>query len=33
MGGLMQDSSINTEQGLPPLDTVPVVDLLAKSRQ
>ena len=32
MGGLMQDSSINTDQGVPPFDTIPVVDLLAKSR-
>jgi type II secretory pathway component GspD/PulD (secretin) len=32
MGGLMQDSSINQDQGIPPFDEVPVVGMLAKSR-
>lgn len=32
MGGLMQDSSINQDQGVPPFDTLPVVGTLAKSR-
>jgi general secretion pathway protein D len=32
MGGLMQDSSINQDQGLPPFDTLPIVGTLAKSR-
>ncbi|MDD5586913.1 MAG: secretin N-terminal domain-containing protein [Alphaproteobacteria bacterium] len=32
MGGLMQDSSINTDQGVPPFDALPVVGNLAKSR-
>ena len=32
MGGLMQDSSINTDQGVPPFDTLPVIGNLAKSR-
>jgi len=32
MGGLMQDSSINTDQGVPPFDEIPVIGNLAKSR-
>jgi len=32
MGGLMQDSSINTDQGLPPVDDVPVVGKFVKTR-
>ena len=32
MGGLMQDSSINTDAGVPPFDTLPVIGNLAKSR-
>jgi general secretion pathway protein D len=32
MGGLMQDSSINSEQGIPGADTLPVFGNLAKSR-
>ncbi|MDD2325384.1 MAG: type II and III secretion system protein, partial [Alphaproteobacteria bacterium] len=32
MGGLMQDSSENQDQGVPPFDTVPVLGNLAKSR-
>ncbi len=32
MGGLMQDSSINTEKGVPPFDTFPALGNLAKSR-
>ncbi len=32
MGGLMQDSSENQDQGVPPFDTLPVVGNLAKSR-
>lgn len=32
MGGLMQDSSENSESGVPPLDEVPVLGNLAKSR-
>ena len=32
MGGLMQDSSINQDQGIPPFDSMPVVGTLAKSR-
>lgn len=32
MGGLMQDSSVNQDQGIPPFDTLPVVGNLAKSR-
>lgn len=32
MGGLMQDSSINQDQGIPSLDEVPGLNLLAKSR-
>ena len=32
MGGLMQDSSENQDQGVPPFDTFPVVSNLAKSR-
>lgn len=32
MGGLMQDSSINQDQGIPGLDSLPVVGALAKSR-
>jgi MSHA type pilus biogenesis protein MshL len=32
MGGLMQDSSINTDVGVPPFDALPVVGNLAKSR-
>lgn len=32
MGGLMQDSSINQDQGIPPLDAMPVIGTLAKSR-
>jgi len=32
MGGLMQDSSINQDQGVPPFDRMPIVGALAKSR-
>ncbi|HAX91681.1 MAG TPA: hypothetical protein DCY07_05680 [Rhodospirillaceae bacterium] len=32
MGGLMQDSSENQDQGVPPFDAMPVVGNLAKSR-
>jgi general secretion pathway protein D len=32
MGGLMQDSAENTENGAPPFDVIPVIDNLAKSR-
>lgn len=32
MGGLMQDSSENQDQGVPPFDTLPLVGNLAKSR-
>lgn len=32
MGGLMQDSSINQDEGIPKLDTLPVIGDLAKSR-
>ncbi|MBV8547974.1 MAG: secretin N-terminal domain-containing protein [Alphaproteobacteria bacterium] len=32
MGGLMQDSSINQDQGVPGFDTLPIVGDLAKSR-
>jgi len=32
MGGLMQDSSENQENGVPPFDTIPVLGNLAKSR-
>jgi len=32
LGGLMQDSSENQDQGVPPLDTLPIVGNLAKSR-
>lgn len=32
MGGLMQDSSNNQDQGVPPLDALPVIGNLAKSR-
>lgn len=32
MGGLMQDSSQNQDQGVPPFDTLPIVGNLAKSR-
>ncbi|MDD3182018.1 MAG: secretin N-terminal domain-containing protein [Alphaproteobacteria bacterium] len=32
MGGLMQDSSENQDQGVPPFDTFPLVGNLAKSR-
>ncbi|MGE3623687.1 MAG: secretin N-terminal domain-containing protein [Bdellovibrionales bacterium] len=32
MGGLMQDSSTNTDTGIPPFDTLPVIGNLAKSR-
>lgn len=32
MGGLMQDSSINSDKGIPPLDEVPLVGNLARSR-
>ena len=32
MGGLMQDSSTNQDQGVPPFDTLPLVGNLAKSR-
>lgn len=32
MGGLMQDSSLNQDQGLPPFDSMPLVGTLAKSR-
>lgn len=32
MGGLMQDSSENKDQGVPPFDTLPVLGNLAKSR-
>lgn len=32
MGGLMQDSSENSDQGVPPFDALPVVGNLAKSR-
>ena len=32
MGGLMQDSSENQDQGVPPFDSVPVLGNLAKSR-
>ena len=32
MGGLMQDSSTNTDQGVPPFDALPIVGNLAKSR-
>ncbi len=32
MGGLMQDSSINQDNGIPPLDDVPVAGALFKSR-
>jgi len=32
MGGLMQDSSQNQDQGVPPFDTLPLVGNLAKSR-
>jgi general secretion pathway protein D len=32
MGGLMQDSSQNQDQGVPPFDELPVVGNLAKSR-
>jgi general secretion pathway protein D len=32
MGGLMQDSSENTDQGVPPFDSIPVIGNLAKSR-
>ncbi len=32
MGGLMQDSSENSDQGIPPFDALPVVGNLAKSR-
>jgi general secretion pathway protein D len=32
MGGLMQDSSQNTDMGVPPFDALPVVGNLAKSR-
>jgi general secretion pathway protein D len=32
MGGLMQDSSENQDQGVPPFDTAPLIGELAKSR-
>jgi general secretion pathway protein D len=32
MGGLMQDSSTNTDTGMPPFDTLPVVGNLVKGR-
>ena len=32
MGGLMQDSSINTEKGIPPFDEVPMAGELARAR-
>ena len=32
MGGLMQDSSINTEKGVPPFDEVPMAGELARAR-
>ncbi|MGB4102036.1 MAG: secretin N-terminal domain-containing protein [Alphaproteobacteria bacterium] len=32
MGGLMQDSGINTEKGLPPFDELPVAGELARAR-
>ncbi len=32
MGGLMQDSSINQDQGVPGLDNVPIANILGKSR-
>lgn len=32
MGGLMQDSSQNADNGIPGLDTLPVIGLLAKSK-
>jgi general secretion pathway protein D len=32
MGGLMQDTAENTENGVPPFDLIPIVDNLAKSR-
>jgi len=32
LGGLMQDSSINTDTGLPPFDTLPVIGNLAKGQ-
>ncbi len=32
MGGLMQDSSENSDQGIPPFDALPIVGNLAKSR-
>jgi MSHA type pilus biogenesis protein MshL len=32
MGGLMQDSSVNTDQGVPPFDVMPYIGNLAKSR-
>jgi general secretion pathway protein D len=32
MGGLMQDNSTNTDQGVPPFESLPVIGNLAKSR-
>jgi len=32
MGGLMQDSSINEDKGVPPFDALPIIGNLAKSR-
>lgn len=32
MGGLMQDSAENQDQGVPPFDTLPVIGNFAKSR-